>query len=119
MVNDMAGAVKQVSEFIGCGVGDDDLQKLVVRQASKDFMLAHMVKFDQYSLKRVCNKSVGVPEEAGCTPENATVRDAKYGIHRRDLSPALANQINLKWKRMEKLTGCSSYDELRKTYGRK
>ena len=119
MMEDLAGVVKDVAEYIGCGVGDEALQALVVKQASKDFMLVHRVKFDQYSLKSVCNQSVGVPGEAGCNAENATVRDARYGIHRGDLSADLVAKIKSKWKRLEEVTGCSSYSDLRKKYGRK
>ncbi|XP_065835545.1 sulfotransferase 1A1-like [Oscarella lobularis] len=119
MIEDLPGAVKQMAEFIGCGAGDEELQKLVVKQASKDFMLANNSKFDDYLLKRAANKRIGLPEDAGCTAENSTVRGGGKGVRRRDLSPESIAAINSKWTSlMEELTGCSSYDELRKKYGR-
>ena len=119
MLDDLAGVVRDVAEYIGCGAGDEALQALVVKQASKEFMLAHRVQFDQHSLKSVCNWTVGVSNEAGCNAENATVRDARYGIHRGDLSAKLVAKIESKWRRLAEVTGCSSYSDLRKRYGRK
>ena len=107
-----------MAEFIGCGADDEELQRLVVKQASKDFMLAHSAKFNDSLLKRAMNKKLDLPDDAGFLPENCKVRGAS-GFRRQDLSPESVKGINLKWKvLMEELTGCSSYDELQTKYGR-
>ena len=117
IIENLAETVRKIAHFIGCGEGDEKLLELVTKQASKEFMLEHVSKFDSHVFRRIRNKACGLPEDIG--RENAKVRREGDGIRRRHLSPEIVKEIDLAWKPIEKLTGCASYDELRAKYGTK
>ena len=118
IIENFAETVREVAHFIGCGE-DEKIIELATKQASKEFMLEHVSHFDEHVFKKIRNKVCGLPEDRGMGKENSKVRRQGDGIRRRDLSPEIVKEINLAWKRMEELTGCASYDELRAKYGRK
>ena len=57
--------VSLISEFLGLGVGDADLQALAVKQASIEWMRQFPTKYDEHPLKLARNEACGRPLLAG------------------------------------------------------
>lgn len=111
----LAACVKLIAEFIGVGADDEDLQQLVVKQASLDFMMQHHSQFDEHQMKLGMNEAMGLPRNAGMGSENpGKVRTGTIGGHRDALSSSMIEKLDKRWALdVEPVTGYQSYNDLR------
>ena len=110
MKEDLAQAVKTVAEFMGCPTDDPTYLQKVVKQASYDFMKQQADQFDaRRSVREPLNVSLGIPvgsKGAGY------VHEGRVGAHKSSLSEDTLRAIDAKWKEIEEIVGCPSYDEM-------
>src|SRR5262249_29016819 len=93
MHEDLASSVRRIAAFSGIPV-DDELLRLVVRQASLAFMLAHKDKFDDRLMREHSERVGHLP--AGS--DSAKVRRGEVGGHRRELPPEIGAGLDRAWK---------------------
>lgn len=109
MKANLPGTVRLIAKFMGIEL-DDDLLEIVVRQSSRDFMIAHKDQFDEKHSRRIGGKRAGLPpveDSYKITP--GTSNDSRY-----QLSPALKKKLDDMWReQMEPKYGFKNYEELR------
>ena len=109
MKADLVGTVKTVARFMDIAL-DDELLELVVRQSSKEFMLAHKSHFDDHLLQAHF-------ERRGATPTSPTaskVMPKSKNPERYTLSPELKDELDAIWDKMiTQRFGFKDYSELR------
>ncbi len=108
MKADLPGTVKLIANFIGIEL-DEELREIVVRQSSRDFMLAHKDQFDEKRMARIGGERAGLPpveDSYKITP--GASNDSRY-----QLSPALKKELDDMWReQMEPKYGFKNYEEL-------
>jgi len=111
MKADLPGTVRLIAKFMGIEL-DDDLLEIVVRQSSRDFMLAHKDQFDEKHSRRIGGKRAGLPTvEDSYKITTGTSNDSRY-----QLSPALKKELDDMWReQMEPKYGFKNYEELRQS----
>lgn len=111
MKNDLPGTVQKIAPFMGITL-DDALLDIVIRQSSREFMLAHRHQFDERHVRQLSQKRAGLPpaiETNKVTP--GTPNKARY-----QLSPALKKMFDDIWR--EQITssfGLEDYEDLRQS----
>jgi len=108
MKADLPGTVQKVARFMGIEL-DDSLFNIVVRQASREFMLAHKHQFDASYLHRIGGKRAGLPlpiDASKVTPGPSN--QARY-----QLSPVLKKELDDIWReQVQSKYGFKDYEEL-------
>lgn len=114
MHEDLAGTVRRIAAFSGIPL-DDELLRLVVRQASLEFMLVHKDKFDDRLMREHSERAARLP--AGS--DSAKVRRGEVGGHRRELPPEIGAELDRVWKEeIEARLGFADYASLASALGR-
>lgn len=106
---DLAGTVQKVARFMGIEL-DDSLLDIVVRQSSREFMLAHKHQFDESYMRRALEKRAGLPsggDSYKVTP--GASNEARY-----HLSSTLKKGLDDIWReQVRPQFGFKDYGELR------
>jgi hypothetical protein len=110
VVRDLVGTVRLVAEFIGVETGDDRLE-VATRQAGLDFMRRYPDRWEDRLLRQKRNHVMGLPATAGSTkvrPEGAV-----HSVE--EMSESVRIAWRARWREVvEPVTGCASYEELRR-----
>ena len=113
---DLEAQVKRVARFLSTDQHNYDtpeLIRLATEQSSFEFMKEHESQFDEKLSKLARNEACGLPKDAGM--KRTKLVKGKSGAAKAILSQELRDKIQQKWKEIvEPVTGCASYDELRK-----
>lgn len=109
MKADLPGTVRKIARFIGIAL-DDELLGIVVRQSSREFMLAHKDQFDERYLLQQMEQRAGLPPNGDAYKVTAgTPKSARY-----QLSSALQQQLDEIWLEQVQLRfGFNDYGALR------
>ncbi|MEE2777582.1 MAG: sulfotransferase domain-containing protein [Acidobacteriota bacterium] len=108
MKADLAGTVRRVAAFLGLDL-DPDLERVVVEQASLQFMLAHKDRFDDLLMREHSERNALLP--AGS--DSAKVREGKVGASKVELSADLSAELEELWRdEIEAQIGFASYAEV-------
>ena len=111
MKADLPGTVRKIARFMGITL-DDELLDIVVRQSSREFMLAHKHHFDEHPTAQHLKKRANLP-----TPISAhKVTPVLLDETRYQLSPLHKAMLDDIWR--EQITsrfGLASYDNLRQS----
>ena len=109
MVGDLVGTVRKVAGLMDITL-TDDLLDTVVRQSSRDFMLANASHFDERGVRRLAEKEIGQPFNSNATKVTQGADKSRYR-----LSPEINAAFDAVWRsQIEPRTGWSDYDDLRK-----
>lgn len=109
MIGDLVGTVRKVANLMGIAL-TDDLLDIVVRQSSRDFMLAHASQFDERGVRRLAEKEIGLPLSSDSIKVTKGADKSRYR-----LSPEVHAAFDAVWRnQIEPRTGLSDYDDLRK-----
>lgn len=110
---DLEGTVRRIARFIGIDV-DEELLAVVVRQSSRDFMLAHRHQFDEAPFRRHWSERGVLPFDSDAGKVTVGATDSQ----RYHLSPALREELDAIWaERISSRFGLASYEELRREVG--
>ena len=109
MKADLPATVEKVAHFMGIPL-DDELREIVIRQSSREFMLAHRQKFDEHDVHATFGPQAGLPTPLDSSKVTAgTPNEARY-----QLSPTLKQELDQVWqKQIQRTLGFKNYDELR------
>jgi len=108
MVADLPGTVRSIAALMGIAP-TDDLLDIVVRQSSRDFMLAHAHQFDERGLRRLAEQEIGLPFDSDAVKVTPGADKRRYR-----LSPEVDAAFDAVWRsQVEPRTGLASYDDLR------
>jgi hypothetical protein len=109
MKADLPGTVQKVARLMGIEL-DDSLLDIVVRNSSREFMLAHKQQFDEHHIHRIGGKRAGLPppiDSSKVTP--GTSNEARY-----QLSSALKEELDDIWReQVQSKFDIKDYEELR------
>lgn len=109
MKADLPGSVQKIARFMGIAL-DDELLNIVVRQSSRDFMLAHSHQFDEHPMSEIGGKRANLPPPIDSRKvTEGTPNEARY-----QLSPTLKKMLDDIWR--EQITprfGLETYEDLR------
>jgi hypothetical protein len=109
MKADLPGTVQKVARLMGIEL-DDSLLDIVVRNSSREFMLAHKQQFDEHHIRRIGGKRAGLPppiDSSKVTP--GTSNEARY-----QLSSALKEELDDIWReQVQSKFDIKDYEELR------
>ena len=109
MKADLPSTVQNIARFIGITL-DDALLDIVVRQSSRDFMLAHGHQFDERHMQEIGGKRAGLPPAI----DSKKVTPGTSNEARHQLSPALKKELDDIWReQIQPRFGFEYYDELR------
>ena len=109
MTEDLVGTVRKIAGLMGIAL-TDDLLNTVVRQSSRDFMLAHASQFDERGLRRLAEQDIGLPFNSDATKVTPGADKNRYR-----LSPEVSAAYDAVWRsQVEPRIGLSDYDALRK-----
>lgn len=107
MKADLPGTVQRIAHFIGINL-DDTLLDIVLRQSSREFMLAHKHQFDEHILRKIGEKRAGLPpaiDASKVTPGNSS-------HPRHKLTPALKKELDDIWKeQIQSKFGFGNYED--------
>lgn len=92
MKEDLLRTVQVVAQFMGI-VLDDDLLDIVVRQSSKEFMLAHKSQFTGHRVQKFFEQRGG----ASIAPDSGKVTTGTPNDERYQLSPELKEEFDAIW----------------------
>ena len=113
MKENLASTVQKVALFMGIEL-DDDLLDIVVRQSTRDFMLANDSHFDEKYIRMRAEKLAGVPRRG----ISAKVTSGAPDEPRYQLSSALKNELDEIWReQVQPKFGFKDYGELRHALG--
>ena len=107
MLDDLEATVRRVAAFAGIAA-DDELVALVVRQSSREFMLAHADKFDDRMMREHSERAAQLP--AGS--DSAKVRPGTPGGHARAVPAEIAAELDAVWRREIGALGFRDYASL-------
>jgi hypothetical protein len=106
--------VQQVARFIGIAL-DDELFQIVVRQSTREFMLAHKRHFDEHIVRAYAEQRCGLPLNG----DSSKVTPGASGAARYRLSPAITSELDAIWQEMiEPKFGFRDYADLRAAMGK-
>jgi hypothetical protein len=95
MKTDLPTTVQTVARFMRIAL-DDELLDIVVRQSSKEFMLAHKTHFDDHLIQQQGERRGGVPAD----PETSKVTPGVPNHERYKLSLELKGELDAIWHKM-------------------
>eukprot|EP00210_Caulerpa_lentillifera_P005284 g5048.t1 len=106
--------VRLISEFLNIGVDDKELQELVTKQSSIEFMKKHSTQFNDRPFKHGRNEAVGLAKEAGMSGNPGKVRNGISNSAKDVLPQSVIDQIDAQWNEVvTSVTGYSTYEEFR------
>lgn len=108
MIANPSGAIQKVARFMNIEL-DDSLMDIVLRQSSREFMLAHKRQFDEHHLRDIGGKRAGLPPpiDSGKVTSGAS-DDARY-----KLPPHIKNELDEIWQeQVQPKFGFKNYEEL-------
>lgn len=106
VVKNRAHAIARMAAFIGVELGPEQAA-LVLERTSRDFMVAHMDRFDDAMVCQVLEEKCGIAADADSTKVQAT------GSSREALPATLAERIDALWaERIEPVTGHADFASL-------
>lgn len=109
MLADLPGTVQKVANFIGIQL-DKRLLDIVVRQSSRNFMLAHREKFGEHIIRAAAEKRAGLPPDG----DSSKITPGSTGSARYVLSNTIHHELNNIWQEMVAAKfGFSDYEQLR------
>jgi hypothetical protein len=108
MKGDLSGTVQKIARFMGIEL-DDALLDVVVRQSSREFMLAHRHQFDERHMREIGEKRAELPPAIDSSKVTAgTSNQARY-----QLSSALKTELDDIWReQVQPKFGFKNYEEL-------
>jgi aryl sulfotransferase len=113
MQADLPGTVRAVARLMDIPL-DDELFEIVVRQSSREFMLAHKEHFDEHVIRAYAETRCGLPPNG----DSAKVTEGTPDLAHYQLSPALMDDLDAIWREMiEAKYGFKDYSELRAAIG--
>lgn len=113
MKEDLPGTVNLIANHMGIDL-DDELHEIVVRQASRNFMLAHRNQFDDHLLRARSETFCGLPPGS----ESAKITTGPGDDSRYQLAAELKQELDDIWReQVEAKFGFAGYDELRRAVG--
>jgi hypothetical protein len=111
MKADLPGAVQRIAHFMGITL-DDALLDTVIRQSSREFMLAHSHHFDERHMRQNGGNRAGLPppiDTNKVTPGNSNARHYQ-------LSPSLKKMLDDIWReQIASRFGLETYEDLRQS----
>lgn len=109
MQADLPGTVQRIARFMGLEL-DNSLLDIVLRQSSREFMLAHKHQFNEDPFRRHAEKQAGLPFNSDAHKVTAGASgEAHY-----KLSPALKKELDDIWQeQVQPQFGFENYEELR------
>jgi hypothetical protein len=111
LVADLPGAVQKIAHFMGIAL-DDELLDIVVRQSSREFMLAHIHQYDSHHIAEIGGKRAGLPpaiDTNKVTP--GTPNNPRY-----QLSTEIKQELDDIWReQIQPKFGFKNYEELRQS----
>lgn len=108
MVRDLPGTVRAVARLMQIEL-TDDLLEIVVRQSSRDFMLAHADQFDERGLRRLAARDAGLPLDSNASKITRSTDQDRYR-----LSPEVDAAFDGIWRdEITPRTGLADYEALR------
>jgi len=106
---DLPGTVRKTARFMGVEL-DDALLDIVVRQSSREFMLAHRHRFDSHYMHDIGGRRAGLPLPI----DSSTVTPGPPNLARYRLTPALKEELDDIWReQVQSRFGIGDYEELR------
>jgi hypothetical protein len=113
MIDDLVGTVKTVAQFMDITL-DAELLDIVVRQSSKEFMLANSTHFDEHPMQEYCEKISVTP----ASPTATKVMPKSSNPERYILSSELIQEFDVIWDKMiTQRFGFKDYSELQIAIG--
>eukprot|EP00210_Caulerpa_lentillifera_P006596 g6301.t1 len=111
---DLKGCIKLMSEFLGIGVGNQELLNLIERQSRFDFMKKHKAKFSNTYFKKMTKTALGFKEDEEILGATIRVRNGEIGQGKQKISPKQLEAMNKRWIEIVKpICGLASYEEMR------
>jgi hypothetical protein len=108
MVADLEGTVRRIAALMDIAL-TDDLLDTVLRQSSRDFMLAHADQFDERGLRRLAEQEIGLPAHSDAVKVTPGADKQRYR-----LSPEVIAAFDAVWRsQVEPRTGFADYAALR------
>jgi len=111
MTADLPGTVRKIAYFMGITL-DDELLDIVVRQSSREFMLAHIHQYDTHHIVEIGGKRAGLPpaiDTNKVTP--GTPKNPRY-----QLSSEIKEELDNIWReQIQPKFGFKNYEELRQS----
>lgn len=109
MKRDLSHAVRKIARFVGYEA-DEALLKLVIQQASLEFMLAHKAQFNDLLVGQSLNRVCGFPPLGYHTGK---VRTGRVGDHVNELSEEINAELDAIWdEEIRARYGIASYQAL-------
>jgi len=109
MREDLVTSVRRIATFMDIEL-DADLEDIVLRQSSIEFMRAHGTQFDDHLIRMARDSACGLPPGG----DASKVRSGRVGDHVTALEPAVLAQLDEIWsERIGSRFGLSSYADLR------
>lgn len=111
MKTDLAGTVQKIARFMGISLDDTRLD-IVIRQSSREFMLAHKHKFDEHPVVQFIAARANLPPAI----DTDKVTPGASNEARHQLSPMHKKMLDDIWQ--EQITpkfGLQTYDDLRQS----
>jgi len=109
MVRDLPGTVRRIAGLMDVDLADD-LLDIVVRQSSREFMLAHASRFDERGLRRLAELEIGLPFDSDATKVTPGADPNRYR-----LSAEVSAALGAVWRsQVEPRTGLAGYEDLRR-----
>eukprot|EP00210_Caulerpa_lentillifera_P006588 g6293.t1 len=110
----LKGCIKLISNFMGIGVGNEELLNLIEHQSSFDFMKAHKTKFSSTYFKKMTKNALGFKQDEEILGTTVRVRKGEVGQGKEEISAKQLEAMNEKWKvHLAPICGCASYEEMR------
>ena len=109
MKTDLPDAVRKIAKFIDISL-DDELLEIVVRQSSREFMLAHKDKFDEKYFRQLIEKRTDIPP--GGDSSKLTLGASDKACYQ--LPQSLKQEFDDIWQeQIQPESGLKNYEEFR------
>jgi len=109
MREDLTASVQRIAAFMDINL-DPELEDIVLRQSSIEFMRAHGTQFDDHLIRMARDSACGLPPGGVASK----VRNGRVGDHASALEPAVLAQLDEIWsERIGRRFGLSCYADLR------
>ena len=108
---DLSGTIRRIARFMGIHL-DDALLDIIVRQSSREFMLAHSHQFDERHMRDIGGKRAGLPHPI----DSSKVTRGASDDSRYQLSPELKDMLDNIWQEQTvSRFGFETYEDLRQS----
>eukprot|EP00210_Caulerpa_lentillifera_P005296 g5060.t1 len=106
--------VRLIAEFLNIGVDNEELQELVTKQSSIEFMREHFTKFDEHVIKHARNEVAGLPRNGGLTGNTGKVRTGVSNGAKNVFPKWIMDEIDAQWNEViTSATGYKTYEDFR------